>query len=99
MSIARFGAVAGVLAVLTQPAVARAQAPARAKLIVTVSDPSGAVIPAATVTVVGLDPATKAVAVPAAQTRDTGSATFDGLVPGRYSIRGEFAGFERIRSI
>jgi hypothetical protein len=92
--VARFGAIAGFLAVLTMPAVARAQAPARGKLIVTVSDPSGAVVPAATVTVLGLDPATKAAAVPPAQTRDSGSVTFEGLVPGRYSIQAEFAGFD-----
>jgi len=94
LSIVRFGAIAGLVAVLFLPAVARAQAPTRARLIVTVSDPSGAVIPAATITVVGLDPATKAATVPAAQTRDNGSATFDGLVPGRYSIAAEFPGFD-----
>jgi hypothetical protein len=53
--------ITGILAVLAVPAVGGAQTSAgRSKLTVTVSDPSGAVIPAATVTVVGLEPATKA---------------------------------------
>jgi hypothetical protein len=62
--------------------------------MVTVSDPSGAVIPAATVTVVALEAASKAAAVPPAKTRDNGTVTFEGLLPGRYSITAEFAGFD-----
>ena len=84
-----------ILALVGAPAVWGAQPPgARGRLIVTVSDPSGAVIPAATVTVVGLEDASKAAVVAPAQTRDNGSVTFEGLVPGRYSISAEFAGFE-----
>jgi len=67
---------------------------ARAKLMVTVSDPSGAVIPDATVTIVGLDDTLKSVTIAPAKTGTNGTATFDGLTPGRYSIKGEFEGFD-----
>jgi len=77
------------------PSLAAAQtAPQRGKLIVTVADPSGAVIPGATVTVIGLETETKAVTVPPATTADSGLATFADLAPGRYSIRADFPGFE-----
>ena len=62
--------------------------------MVTVSDPSGAVIPDATVTIVGLDDALKSVTIPPAKTVASGTATFEGLTPGRYSIKAEFPGFE-----
>jgi hypothetical protein len=84
-----------VLLALFSPVAALAQTPAqRGRLIVTVADPSGAVVQDATVTVVGLDPATKAATLPAVKTTDKGTATFEGLVLGRYSIRAEFPGFE-----
>ena len=51
-------------------------------------------VPDATVTIVGQDDATKAVAVTAAKTQSNGAAAFDGLVLGRYSVTAEFAGFE-----
>ena len=86
---------AAILAVVGFPGVGGAQtSAARSKLIVTVSDPSGAIIPDATVTVVGLEETSKAVAVPPAKTLTNGSVTFEGLVPGRYSIGAEFAGFD-----
>jgi hypothetical protein len=64
------------------------------KLIVTVVDPSGGVIPNASVTIVGLEAATKAATAEPVKTTDKGLATFDGLPPGRYSITGEFPGFD-----
>jgi len=74
---------------------AQTQAPAqRGKLIVTVADPSGAVIPEATVTLIGLDETTKATPIPSMKTTDKGLATFENLSLGRYSIRAEFSGFE-----
>ena len=91
--ITRHVVVAAVLAILV-PTLGAAQTPARGKLIVTVSDPSGAVIPEATVTIVGLDDATKAAAIPPAKTAASGSVTFEGLYPGRYSITAEFPGFD-----
>jgi len=64
-----------------------------AKLIVTVVDQTSAVIPAATVTITGLETATKASVEPA-KTTDQGIATIAGLPPGRYTVRAEFPGFE-----
>jgi uncharacterized protein YggE len=64
---------AGVLlSGLTAPA-AIAQA-AKGRLIVTVVDPSGAVIPDATVTLVGVDDATKTAATAPIKTSDKGMA-------------------------
>jgi len=86
-------AFALVIAVAAPPA--RAQtAPQRGKIIVTVVDQSNGFIPGATVTVVGLEPATKAAAIPPAKTDDKGIATFDRVVLGRYSIQGEFPGLQ-----
>jgi hypothetical protein len=85
---------AGFALLSVLPLHAAQTAPARSKLIVTVSDPSGAVIPEATVTVVGLDDGVKNIAVPPAKTLASGIATFEGLTPGRYSIKAEFPGFE-----
>lgn len=73
---------------------AHAQTPREARLLVTVVDPSGAVIPNATVRVIGLEDATKKAAVDPKQTSEKGIATFERLAPGRYSIQGEFTGFE-----
>ena len=72
--------------------------PARdGRLLVTVVDTSGGVIPGATVTVTALDEAAKstpAAALAPVKTTDKGVATAAGLAPGRYSIQAEFAGFE-----
>ena len=84
-----------LLTFLAFPAAGRAQAPApRGNLIVTVVDPSSAVIPEATVTIAGLEDATKTTAVLPAKTTPKGAVTFEGLAPGRYSITAEFPGFE-----
>ena len=72
-----------LLTFLTFAATGRAQAPApRGNLIVTVVDPSSAVIPEATVTIAGLEDATKAAAVLPAKTTPKGVVTFEGLAPG-----------------
>jgi Carboxypeptidase regulatory-like domain/TonB dependent receptor len=77
------------------PAFAHAQVPAaRAKAIVTVVDQSGGFIPGATVTIVGLESATKVAPVAPAKTDEKGIATFNNLPLGRYSIQGEFSGFQ-----
>ena len=65
---------------------------ARARLIVTVVDPSGAVVPDASVTVVALDAAPTP--VPAVKSSDKGLATVENLAPGRYSVTASFPGFE-----
>src|SRR5579862_2094761 len=90
-----FLAVAAAGLLVTLPAALSAQpATGAARLSVSVIDQTGAVIPGATVTVVGLDNATKAAAAPTVKTNDKGVAAFDALVPGRYSITAEFPGFE-----
>jgi hypothetical protein len=60
---------------------------------VTVVDPMGAVVVDASVTLTGLEPSTQATRVPPAKTNDRGIALFERVVPGRYSISGEFPGF------
>jgi Carboxypeptidase regulatory-like domain/TonB dependent receptor-like, beta-barrel len=67
----------------------------RARAIVTVVDQSGAVVPDATVTLVGLDDATKANTIAPAKTSDKGVATLENLTPGRYAIHADFPGFEQ----
>ena len=70
---------------------AAAQPPKDATLRVTVLDQSGAIIPAAHVTLQPVDPP----GTPQERSTDErGEATFTNLPPGRYTIRGEFAGFE-----
>ena len=81
------------LCILSIPSALFAQPPARAKLTVTVTDPSGAVIPEASVTLVGLEAATKTPIAPM-KTTAAGAAVFDALALGRYSITAEFPGFE-----
>ncbi len=60
--------------------------PVLATLIVTVVDPSGGVIPGATVTIVDLNRT--------ATTTIEGVATFESVAPGRYTIQAEFTGFD-----
>ncbi len=84
-----------IILALAVPALAAAQTPAaRGRLTITVSDPSGAIVPGAAVTLVPLEGAGKGVDVAPVKTAANGSAVFEGLVPGRYSITAEFAGFE-----
>src|SRR5688572_23791675 len=71
-----------------------AQAPPTGKLLVTLVDETNGVLPGATVTLAGVDASNKGVAIPAATTTDKGQATFENLVPGRYSVKGEFSGFQ-----
>jgi hypothetical protein len=71
---------------------AAAQPPAETRLLVTVVDQTGGVLPGATVTIAGQDDASATIA-PVTAT-DQGTATFPGLRPGRYAIKAEFAGFE-----
>ena len=72
---------------------AHAQTAREARLLITVVDPSSAVIPGATVTVAGLDAATRAV-MQTAQTSPDGLAIIGRLIPGRYTVTAAFSGFE-----
>jgi hypothetical protein len=76
------------------PTAARAQPARDSRVHVTAVDPSGLVIPGAAVTLVGLEPATQAAAVPPRTTSDDGVAIIERVTPGRYSIRVEFPGFD-----
>ncbi len=76
------------------PAAASAQSDRTATLLVTVVDETRGVLPGATVTIAGVEPSNKSQAIAPATTTDQGQVTFQGLVPGRYSITGAFAGFQ-----
>src|SRR5947208_12800699 len=81
------------LVLLVPVSASHAQVP-RGRLLVTVADTTGAIIPGAKVTVLGLEDATKAVAIAPSQTSDEGTATIANLPQGRYTIVAEFAGFD-----
>ena len=84
--------VLALLALVTVAGVAaRAQTPP-ARLLVTVTDQTGAVIPKATVTLTPLDQG--GAGARTATTSEKGQATVEPLPPGRYSLRAEFPGFE-----
>jgi len=80
--------------VLALPWPALAQAVREVRLLVTVLDPSNAVVPGAMVTVTGLDEATKKTSPPVATTNADGVSTVPALAAGRYTVRAEFAGFD-----
>jgi hypothetical protein len=74
---------------------ARAQtAAAKGRLVVTVVDQTGAVLPKAAVTLAGEEEATRAMALAPLVATDAGVATAEDLAPGRYTLQVEFAGFE-----
>lgn len=75
---------------------AAAQVDRTGKLQVTVADPSGAVIPGATVTVTGQEDATKVVTLTPATTSLSGVALLENLAPGRYTIQASFDAFETV---
>jgi hypothetical protein len=82
-----------LLVLLVVVAPASAQGP-RSRLLVTVADTTGAVIPAATVRVLGSEDATKVTDPLVGHTAADGVATFAGVVPGRYTLMAEFSGFD-----
>jgi hypothetical protein len=74
---------------------AEAQQPPRpGRLTITVADQTGAIIPNATVTLTGQEPATSTAKVAPVQTSPQGVAIVDGLLPGRYQLQAEFEGFD-----
>ncbi|HYN10382.1 MAG TPA: carboxypeptidase regulatory-like domain-containing protein [Vicinamibacterales bacterium] len=91
------GLIAAALVVITAaPSAAQQPRPENARLLVTVVDPSGAVIPGAKVTVTGQEPATLKPEIAPASTTIGGIAAFETLSPGRYAVQAEFAGFETV---
>ena len=81
-------------ALLLVPAVLAAQPARDAKLLLTVVDQTGAIIPNAQVTAVRIDDPAKNVIGPV-KTTDKGQATLIDLQPGVYLIEVEFPGFEK----
>lgn len=97
MSISRAAFVAAAGCAFLCGAIEAAGAQARpGRLVVTVLDQSGAVIPKASVTVTSEDESTRPDEPRTVLTSPVGIATFDGLVPGRYTIRAEFPGFQPV---
>jgi hypothetical protein len=72
---------------------ASAQARRDGRLLITVADQTGAVIPGATVAVSGQDAATRAITPDPVMTSDQGVAAIGGLAPGRYVVQAAFPGF------
>ena len=83
-----------LLVAMAFPSTAVAQTTQDGRLIVTVLDSSGAVIPGASMTISALDDGARAATFAPVTTSDKGIATVDGLLPGRYRIRAEFPGFD-----
>lgn len=90
--VKRLFATTCVLLACVLPDLATAQG-ARGRLLVTVIDTTGAVLPDATVRIVGLEPATSGATIAPAKAAAAGVATLTNLVPGRYAIEAEFPGF------
>jgi hypothetical protein len=80
-------------ALLLFTASASAQATRQAKLLLTVVDQTGAVIPNADVTAVRADEPAKKLIGPV-KSDEKGLATLEGLAPGTYLIEAQFPGFE-----
>jgi len=83
-----------VALVVCLAAATTAFAQASARLRIVVKDPSGAVIPNATIHVAPADGTAGEPAAPSAKTDGEGAATVADLRPGRYSVTAEFPGFE-----
>src|SRR5260221_5536190 len=89
-----------LIAVLVVAALAAGAVPAAAQarqtgtLRIVVRDPSGAVIPNATVVVKGAEPATADLVVPAISSDGQGVATPLNVPIGRYAVSVTFPGFE-----
>ena len=94
-SLCRLVVLCGVALGAVAPSPTFAQTVRDGKLLITVVDPSGGVIPGATITVVGSDDATKVATLKPLTTSAQGLATFETLALGRYTIEAEFAAFDK----
>ena len=90
------GVVALACALLATTEASAQSRPDIARLVVTVVDPSGAVIPNAKVTITGQEDTTAKVQIAPVSTAATGAAAFEAIVRGRYIIQAEFPGFETV---
>ncbi len=96
MSSRRVSLVLSLLAVVAlgvSPIAESQSAPRRARLLVTVFDQTGAVLPGAVVVVAGQDDALSAVRRDL-RASGMGVAVAEDLAPGRYTVRIEFPGFQ-----
>jgi hypothetical protein len=93
MRVRRFSPVP-LLVLLLSATSGSGQTPSPGRLIVTVADQTGAVLPGATVTVTLQAPSPSPLTPPSAATSPDGVVTFAGLAEGRYTVRAEFPGFE-----
>ena len=89
-----FIAVLALAAIAAGAVPARAQARQTGTLRIVVKDPSGAVIPNATVIVKGTDAANRDLVVPAVASDGQGIATAVDVAIGRYTVTASFPGFE-----
>ena len=89
--------IAIICALFSTPAFAqpRTAAPVDGRLTLTVIDQTRAVLPGATVTLVGQEDAIRGAVIAPSQTSPQGVATISGVRPGRYNIEVEFPGFEK----
>src|SRR5688500_14992252 len=89
-SVVRAGLCLMVLVRIVVPAAGQVR---ETRMLITVIDQTNAVIPGATVTVLGPEPATQKAEYPAVLTTPNRLATITGLTPGRYTAKAEFQGF------
>src|SRR5712671_3177728 len=89
-----FAAALALLATLVFSRPVSAQTPRDGRLVVTVVDQTGGVLPNASVTVAGIDDGNRAAVIAPVVASTEGVATFTGLRPGRYAIKAEFSGFD-----
>src|SRR3954462_9490206 len=88
-------ALAGALLATAGPAAAQTTpATQDGRLLVTIVDSSGAVVPGVAVTGTALDDGAGAASPAPASSGAEGVATIDRLLPGRYRVQAEFPGFE-----
>ena len=87
-------AIFTALAFFAMSSFALAQDTRQARLLLTVVDQSGGILPNAVVTAVRADDPAKAVIGPV-KTDEKGQATLEKLTPGVYTIEAEFPGFEK----
>lgn len=87
-------ALASLVVVCAWPLSAQAQG-TRGRLLVTVTDVTGAVLPGAEVKITGVEASTRAAVVSPAKSSDAGVATLEGLVLGRYTLEATFPAFEK----
>src|SRR4051812_17782163 len=90
----RLLSAAAVLAAVFCPNPGFAQAPRDGRLVVTVVDQTGGVLPGPPVPAGGRDDGKRGAATAPVTATEQGIATFTGLRPGRYALKAEFPGFD-----